>query len=82
VDFADGSIDVQFEIDADTLEHGVTQQLPVVPRPRWTPELVTVPGVAGHVASGLATRHARRVIGPRAPRDQVAGELVVLDKTR
>jgi len=56
--------------DADALEYGVTEMLPVVPRPRWTPEI-------GRVPSALASGGGRRLIGPRSPRDQVAGEIVV-----
>jgi serine/threonine-protein kinase len=64
----------EFAIPAETLEHGVTEMLPVVPRPRWTPEFAQVPAV-------LAQR-ARRPIGPRAPRDQVSGEIILIDKPR
>jgi len=53
--------------DPETLEYGVTEMLPVVPRPRWTPEI-------GPVPHALSTH---RAIGPRAPRDQVAGEILV-----
>jgi hypothetical protein len=58
-----------FTLDADALEYGVTEMLPVVPRPRWTPEFARVP-------SALATHHTRNAIGPRAPRDEVAGEIL------
>jgi hypothetical protein len=51
----------------------VTEMLPVVPRPRWTPEI-------GRVQSVLAVRQACGAIGPRAPRDQVAGEIILRDK--
>ncbi|HET7500413.1 MAG TPA: serine/threonine-protein kinase [Kofleriaceae bacterium] len=54
-------------LDPETLEYGVTEMLPVVPRPRWTPEI-------GQVPPAVSTRH---LIGPRAPRDQVAGEILV-----
>jgi hypothetical protein len=57
-------------LDADALEYGVTEMLPVVPKPRWTPEF-------GRVPSALAANHIRGAIGPRAPRDQVAGEILV-----
>jgi serine/threonine protein kinase len=59
---------------ADELEYGTTEMLPVVPRPRWTPEF-------GHVPVVLAAQR-NRVIAPRAPRDQVAGEIIALDKPR
>jgi len=61
--------------DAESLEYGVTEMLPVVPKPRWTPEIVRVP-------SPLAEQRRRQLIGPRAPRDQVAGELVSSTKLR
>jgi serine/threonine protein kinase len=63
--------DESYVIDADALEYGVTEMLPVVPRPRWTPEIGRVPTV-------LAVRH-HGAIGPRAPRDQVAGEIILND---
>jgi serine/threonine protein kinase len=46
-------------IDPDSLENGITEMLPVVPRPRWTPQL----------------RHQSAPITPKAPRDEVAGEI-------
>jgi serine/threonine-protein kinase len=58
------------QVDADALEYGVTEMLPVVPKPRWTPEI-------GRVPSALAGSHRRRAIGPRASRDRVAAEIVV-----
>lgn len=65
--------DESFVVDTDSLEYGVTEMLPVVPRPRWTPEIGRVPSV-------INVRH-RGAIGPRAPRDQVAGEIVLSDKS-
>lgn len=59
-----------FAVDADALEYGVTEMLPVVPKPRWTPEF-------GRVPSALATSRGHGAIGPRAPRDQVAGEILI-----
>jgi len=60
-------------IDADALEYGVTEMLPVVPKPRWTPEI-------GHVPSPLAADHDHRAIAPRTARDRVTGETVLLAK--
>jgi serine/threonine-protein kinase len=60
--------------DADALEYGVTQMLPVVPKPRWTPEI-------GRIPSAIAAAK-RQPIGPRSPRDQVAGEIHLSDKHR
>jgi serine/threonine protein kinase len=34
-------------VDADALEYGVTEMLPVVPKPRWTPEIGQVPPPPG-----------------------------------
>jgi serine/threonine protein kinase len=60
-------------IDAEALEFGVTELLPVAPRqPRWTPEL----------SSAVTPMVARAAITPRTPRDQVVGEIVLLDKRR
>jgi len=53
----------------DELEFGVTEMLPVAPRTRWTPEIGQVPSVL--------TVQRSRVIGPRAPRDQIAGEIIL-----
>lgn len=61
--------------DAESLEYGVTEMLPVVLKPRWTPEMVRVP-------NPLAEQRRRQLIGPRAPRDQVAGEVVSSTKLR
>jgi len=59
---------------AEELEFGVTEMLPVVRQPRWTPEIGRVPNVI--------TARQRGTIGPRAPRDQVAGEIVLTNKAR
>ncbi|MGN6111144.1 MAG: serine/threonine-protein kinase [Kofleriaceae bacterium] len=61
--------------DPEALEFGVTELLPVVRKPRWTPEI-------GQVPEPLGSPQAGRTISPRAPRDQVAGEIVLLDKRR
>jgi hypothetical protein len=60
-------------IDADELEFGVTEMLPVVRQPRWTPEIADLPGVFVESRSAGA-------ISPRAARDQVAGEIIASDK--
>ena len=60
--------------NADVLEHGVTEMLPVVAKPRWTPEIGRIP--RAFVAA------ARRPIAPRSGRDQVAGEIHLSDKHR
>ena len=59
-------------VDADALEHGVTEMLPVVPKPRWTPEVGGVPA--------LTADQNHSAIAPRMPRDRVTGEMVLLDK--
>jgi serine/threonine protein kinase len=61
--------------DADSLEYGVTEMLPVVPRPRWTPEIVPV-------QNAIVAGRSRQVIGPRSARDQVAGEIIASVKHR
>ncbi len=62
-------------LDADELEFGITELLPVVRQPRWTPEI-------GGVANVLAEQSRAGVIAPRAPRDQVAGEIILAAKSR
>lgn len=60
-------------VDADALEYGVTEMLPVVPKPRWTPEI-------GHVPSTLTADQNHRAVSPRTPRDKATGEIVLLEK--
>jgi len=60
-------------VDADVLEYGVTEILPVVPKPRWTPEI-------GHVPNALTADHGHRATAPRTPRDRGTGEIVLLAK--
>ena len=55
-------------VDADAMEYGVTEMLPVVRKPRWTPNFGQVPGAVSEQARP-------GVITPRSPRDQVAGEI-------
>ncbi|TMQ09767.1 MAG: serine/threonine protein kinase [Deltaproteobacteria bacterium] len=57
-------------IDAEALEYGVTEMIPVVPRPRWTPDFARVPSM-------IAEQPRPATIAPRAQRDQVAGEIDV-----
>ncbi|HET9621645.1 MAG TPA: serine/threonine-protein kinase, partial [Kofleriaceae bacterium] len=66
-------------VDPDALENGITEMLPVVPKPRWTPQITQaqIPG-----GGALTVRHGRRVIAPRAARDQIAGEFVTIEKSR
>ncbi len=54
-------IDESYDVDLAELEHGVTELMPTMRAPRWTPQL----GVA-----------RARVIAPRGYRDQVSGEIV------
>jgi serine/threonine protein kinase len=57
-------------VDPEALEFGVTEMVPVVRKPRWTPEIGpsvgNPPPPIGRVTA----------ITPRAARDQVAGEIV------
>lgn len=62
---ASSSDAVPVAVTPEELEYGVTEMLPVVRQPRWTPELGAVPAVLA----------GRRTIAPRAARDQVAGEI-------
>ena len=59
-------------VDPDSLEFGVTEMLPVVRKPRWTPEI-------GHVPDALAARSggSRTAITPKSARDQVSGEITL-----
>jgi hypothetical protein len=51
-------------VDPDALEFGVTEMVPTIRKPRWTPEI------------GPAAREAARpAITPKGVRDQVAGEI-------
>lgn len=63
-------------VDADVLEFGVTEMLPVVVRqPRWTPDFGHVPHVLADPPGGTSPPRAR----DQAP---VAGEIVLGDKRR
>jgi serine/threonine-protein kinase len=53
-------------VDPDALEFGVTEMVPTIRKPRWTPEI----GMAAP-----AHDSARAAITPRGVRDQVAGEI-------
>jgi serine/threonine protein kinase len=57
-------------VDPDALELGVTELMPVVRKPRWTPEL-------GPVHPDVTQPLARKPITPRSPRDSVVGEIAV-----
>jgi hypothetical protein len=63
--------DEVYVCDPEALEFGVTEMLPVVPKPRWTPEIGRVPKIA-----------RRHPITPKSARDQVAGEIILADKRR
>ena len=62
-------------VDPEALELGATEMLPVMRKPRWTPEIGPLPRAAAELSRG-------RTITPRAPRDQVAGEIVVAPRRR
>ncbi len=66
---------VVVDVDATELEYGVTEMLPVVRQPRWTPEIGGMPSV-------LPEPSPRPAVAPRAPRDQVAGEIIATHKSR
>ncbi len=59
-------------VDADALEFGVTEMVPVVRKPRWTPDIGFVPQAV--------TRS--NPITPRGARDEVAGEILLAAKRR
>lgn len=62
-------------IDPDSLEFGVTEMVPVVRKPRWTPEIGQVPSSLA-AQSNASERRSSVPITPKASRDQVAGEIV------
>jgi hypothetical protein len=66
---------VVIDVDAAELEYGVTEMLPVVRQPRWTPDLAGIPNV-------IIEPSPRPAVAPRAPRDQVAGEIIANLKSR
>ena len=55
-------------VDPDALEFGVTEMVPVIRKPRWTPEIGLAPPPE-------AREPARAAITPKGVRDQVAGEI-------
>jgi serine/threonine-protein kinase len=55
-------------VDAESLEFGITELLPTMRKPRWTPDLATLPA---------ALTAPRAAITPKSYRDQVAGEIAV-----
>jgi serine/threonine protein kinase, bacterial len=55
-------------VDPDALEFGVTEMVPTIRKPRWTPEI-------GMAAPPQAREAARPAITPKGVRDQVAGEI-------
>jgi serine/threonine protein kinase len=69
---------VVVDVDAAELEYGVTEMLPVVRQPRWTPDIGGMPSVIAEPSPRAAV--APRA--PRAPRDQVAGEIIATGKFR
>jgi serine/threonine-protein kinase len=62
-------------IDQDALEHAQTEMLPVVRRPRWTPEFASIPSM-------VVDPPQKVTIAPRGQRDQVAGEIDLTFKRR
>jgi serine/threonine protein kinase len=66
---------VVVDVDAAELEYGVTEMLPVVRQPRWTPDIGDMPSV-------IIEPSPRPAVAPRAPRDQVAGEIIATYKSR
>jgi hypothetical protein len=61
VDGADADAEV---VDPDELEYGITQLLPTMRKPRWTPRLE------------LPAKSRSLAITPKHIRDQVSGEIV------
>jgi serine/threonine protein kinase len=63
-----------FIVDPDALEYGVTEMVPTIRKPRWTPEIATL---SPEAAAAANTQPARPAITPKGLRDQVAGEVEV-----
>ena len=57
-------------VDPDALELGVTELMPVVRKPRWTPDI-------GNVPAPLTETKRMRTINPQGARDSVVGEISV-----
>ena len=66
-------------VDPDALEYGVTEMVPVVRKPRWTPEIGAA--VPAAVTSQDSLRRSQPIT-PKASRDQVAGEILLAAKRR
>ena len=62
-------------VDPESLEFGITEMQPIVRRPRWTPEI-------SQVVQAVLTPARKAAITPRSHRDQVAGEIILLEKRR
>jgi hypothetical protein len=62
-------------VDPESLEFGITEMQPVVRRARWTPEI-------SQVVQAVIAPARKAAITPRSHRDQVAGEIVLLEKRR
>jgi serine/threonine-protein kinase len=54
-------------VDPESLEYGVTELVPTLLKPRWTPQLARVPNELAHHARPITPKHAR---------DQVSGEIL------
>ena len=62
-------------VDPESLEFGITEMVPIVRKPRWTPEI-------GHVPDDLAEQsnasgYRVHAITPKSARDQVSGEITL-----
>jgi serine/threonine-protein kinase len=62
-------------VDPDSLEFGVTEMVPVVRKPRWTPEIGQVPSALA--AQSNASSGRVQAITPKSSRDQVSGEITL-----
>jgi hypothetical protein len=68
-------------VDPEELEIGITELLPVVRKPRWTPEIGPIPGpLAARPAGTRAPEPSRAVTEEVDPGD--AGEVILLDQRR
>ncbi len=62
-------------VDPESLEFGVTEMVPVVRKPRWTPEIGHVPATLAERSNASSVRG--QAITPKSARDEVSGEITL-----
>jgi serine/threonine protein kinase len=69
-------------VDPEALEHGITEMVPIVRKPRWTPEIGHIPPQLASPSTTTTTRRTSASDAPRSYRDQGEGELQISTKRR